>query len=109
MWTKDSFVADAESDWEIQGLFDDIEYQKGGSVLRMLWDYMSSSHYASSRLPADTQPGHDDNVSSSGLSYLCLHPMPCQQSLITAKHTCRAGTHFGHSDLGPLSAMAPAQ
>jgi len=47
----------------VQGLFDDIEYQKGGAVLRMLWNYMSSNDYANSRLPEDVQPGHDDDVS----------------------------------------------
>ena len=47
----------------MQALFDDIEYGKGGSVLRMLWNYMSSAHYASARLPPDTQPGHAANVS----------------------------------------------
>ena len=72
--------ADAGSDAEIQGLFDDIEYQKGGSVLRMLWNYMSSSHYVSSRLLADVQPGHDDNVSPPGLPNMCLHKLPSHHS-----------------------------
>jgi len=58
-----AYCADAASDAEVQGLFDDIEYQKGGAVLRMLWNYMSSSDYANSRLPPDVQPGHDDDVS----------------------------------------------
>ncbi|CAL5229420.1 g12742 [Coccomyxa viridis] len=61
---SDPTYADAGSDAEVQSLFDDIEYQKGGSVLRMLWNYMSSSHYASSRLPADVQPRHDENEDS---------------------------------------------
>ena len=46
----------------MQALFDDIEYAKGGAVLRMLWNYMSSAHYASSRLPANVPLGHDVNV-----------------------------------------------
>ena len=68
--------ADAGSDAEVQSLFDDIEYQKGGSVLRMLWNYMSSSHYASSRLPADVQPRHDENVRPLGLLHMCSHTLP---------------------------------
>ncbi len=80
MWIENRPAADAESDWEVQSLFDDIEYQKGGSVLRMLWDYMSSSYYASSRLPAGAQPGHDDNVSLR-LAHLCLHTLPLSPSM----------------------------
>ena len=41
-----------------------MQYQKGGSILRMLWDYMSSAHYASARLPAPGSHGHDANVGS---------------------------------------------
>ena len=63
--------ADAASDMEVQALFDDIEYQKGGSVLRMLWNYMSSSHYDSARLPANVQPGHDVFVRPSRPSMTC--------------------------------------
>ena len=51
--------ADAESDREVQALFDDIEYAKGGAVLRMLWNYMSSDRYAIARLPANVPLGHD--------------------------------------------------
>jgi hypothetical protein len=58
----DARCADAESDAEVQALFDDIEYAKGGAVLRMLWNYMSSDHYASSRFPANVPLGHDINV-----------------------------------------------
>ena len=88
MWTEGCPVADAESDWEIQSIFDDIEYQKGGSVLRMLWDYMSSSHYASSRLPADRQPGHDDNVSASCTQDECMHPLLCRQVMCALTGDC---------------------
>ena len=50
---------------EVQALFDDIEYQKGGSVLRMLWNYMSSAHYASAQLPTNVPMGHDVYVCPS--------------------------------------------
>ena len=46
----------------MQAIFDVDEYQKGGSVLRMLWDYMSSTAYASARLPAPGSFGHGANV-----------------------------------------------
>lgn len=58
----DAHCADAESDREVQALFDDIEYAKGGAVLRMLWNYMSSDHYAIARLPANVPLGHDNYV-----------------------------------------------
>ena len=46
----------------MQAIFDVDEYQKGGSVLRMLWDYMSSTAYGSARLPDPGSFGHDANV-----------------------------------------------
>ena len=56
---------------EVQALFDEIEYQKGGAVLRMLWNYMASAHYASARLPANVQLGHDVFVRPSRPSMAC--------------------------------------
>ena len=53
----DARCADAASNREVQALFDDIEYAKGGAVLRMLWNYMSSDHYAIARLPANVAAG----------------------------------------------------
>ncbi len=63
--------ADADSNREVQALFDDIEYAKGGAVLRMLWNYMSSHHYTSSRLPANVPLGHDTYVRLSHSSVAC--------------------------------------
>ena len=83
MWNLNSCHADASSDAEVQSLFDDIEYQKGGAVLRMLWTYMSGSHYASSRLPSRVQPGEDLSVSACLNSHqqLQAHPsVPNQHS-----------------------------
>ena len=80
-------AADAASDMEVQALFDDIEYQKGGSVLRMLWNYMSSAHYAGSKLPKNVLLGHDVHVCPSGrdMSALC--------------HTCSATAMPAHAVL----------
>ena len=76
---RPSTAADAASDMEVQALFDDIEYQKGGSVLRMLWNYMSSSHYASSRLHANVPLGHDVYVCASRppMSCHCIRDASC--------------------------------
>ena len=39
-----------------------IDVQKGGSILRMLWGYMSSAGYSSARLPGPGSSGHSANV-----------------------------------------------
>jgi hypothetical protein len=54
--------ADAANDMEAEGLFDDIEYRKAGSVLRMLWNYMTSKEYVNPNLPPITGPGHAADV-----------------------------------------------
>ncbi|KAK9917789.1 hypothetical protein WJX75_008280 [Coccomyxa subellipsoidea] len=54
---------DAANDTEAEQIFDNIEYRKGGSVLRMLWNYMASDDYKSSRLSADHQTAHSQDSS----------------------------------------------
>lgn len=53
---------DADNDTEAENIFDNIEYRKGGSLLRMLWNYMSSDYYKSSRLPDGFQTAHSHDV-----------------------------------------------
>ena len=42
--------ANTASSAEVHALFIELEYAKGGAVLRILWKYMTSDHYAIARL-----------------------------------------------------------
>ncbi|CAK0787201.1 hypothetical protein CVIRNUC_010417 [Coccomyxa viridis] len=105
---SDPTNADAASDMEVQALFDDIEYQKGGSVLRMLWNYMSSSHYDSARLPANVQPGHDvfeDNMTLADIQHDPF--IECYQAWIQEKQFFSATgadfiASFSNTSGGPI-------
>ena len=57
-----ALCTDAANDNEVERMFDVDEYQKGGSILRMLWDYMSSAGYSSARLPGPGSSGHSADV-----------------------------------------------
>ena len=64
----------------MERIFDMDEYQKGGSILRMLWDYMSSAGHSSARLPGPGSSGHSADVCQishiqMSNSALCLAPL----------------------------------
>lgn len=63
-----SAVTDATNDTQAEQIFDNIEYRKGGSILRMLWNYMGSEEYRSTHFPPIMGPGHAANVSCPHLT-----------------------------------------
>ena len=73
-----ALCADAENDTEVSAISDNVEYRKGGSVLRMLWNYMTSDDYKSSKLPPDYQTAHSQDV---------RHTNPCMH---IGQHVCHA-------------------
>ncbi|EIE20598.1 hypothetical protein COCSUDRAFT_44006 [Coccomyxa subellipsoidea C-169] len=66
----DPSSSDAENDTEVSAIFDNVEYRKGGSVLRMLWNYMTSDDYKSSKLPPDYQTAHSQDEDNATLAAL---------------------------------------